>query len=45
VWVIFDWDEKGWQGFVSDPEVPPISKDAGHKSKPQPATFAARCEA
>ena len=25
VWVIFDWDEQGWQSFVSDPEVPPIS--------------------
>jgi hypothetical protein len=35
VWVIFDWDEKGWQSFVTDPEVPPIMKEAGHKSKPQ----------
>ena len=38
VWVIFDWDEEGWQAFVSDPEVPPIMKTAGHKSKPQGAT-------
>ena len=37
VWVIFDWDEQGWQSFVSDPEVPPIMKEAGHKSKPQAA--------
>lgn len=37
VWAIFDWDEKGWQSFVSDPEVPPIMKEAGHKSKPQVA--------
>ena len=22
VWAIFDWDEAGWQSFVSDPEVP-----------------------
>jgi hypothetical protein len=35
VWVIFDWDEEGWQNFVSDPEVPLILKEAGHKSKPQ----------
>jgi hypothetical protein len=35
VWVIFDWDEQGWQSFVSDPEVPPIMKEAGHKTKPQ----------
>lgn len=43
VWVIFDWDEKGWQSFVSDPEVPPIMKEAGHKSKPQSIALAGRC--
>jgi hypothetical protein len=45
VWVIFDWDEQGWQSFVSDPTVPPIMKQAGHKAKPQAATFATRCDA
>jgi hypothetical protein len=45
VWVIFDWDEAGWASFVSDPEVPPIMKQAGHKSKPQAAQFAGRCNA
>ncbi|MEI7804781.1 MAG: hypothetical protein WCI56_05580 [Hyphomicrobiales bacterium] len=40
LWVLFDWDEKGWQSFVSDPEVPPIMKEAGHKTKPQAAPFA-----
>ena len=40
VWVIFDWDEKGWQSFVSDPEVPPIMHEAGHKGRPQTAAFA-----
>jgi hypothetical protein len=45
VWVIFDWDEQGWQSFVSDPEVPPIMKQAGHKSRPLAAQFAGRCEA
>jgi len=34
VWVLFDWDAEGWQSFVSDPEVPPILKEAGHTSKP-----------
>jgi quinol monooxygenase YgiN len=34
VWVIFDWDEKGWESFVSDPTVPPIMKEAGHKGRP-----------
>jgi hypothetical protein len=37
IWAIFDWDEKGWQSFVSDPEVPPILEQAGHKTKPQAA--------
>jgi hypothetical protein len=45
VWVAFDWDEAGWQSFVSDPEVPPIMKEAGHKGRPQAAQFAGRCDA
>jgi hypothetical protein len=45
VWVIFDWDEQGWASFVSDPTVPPIMKEAGHKSKPQAAQLAGRCDA
>jgi hypothetical protein len=45
VWVVFDWDEQGWQSFVSDPEVPPIMKEAGHKGRPQAAQFAGRCHA
>jgi len=35
VWVLFDWDEQGWQNFVSDPDVPAILREAGHKSKAQ----------
>jgi hypothetical protein len=45
VWVIFDWDQSGWQSFVSDPEVPPMLKAAGHKSKAQALTLAAECGA
>ena len=45
VWVIFDWDEQGWQSFVSDPEVPPIMQRAGHKTRAQAASLVARCEA
>jgi hypothetical protein len=45
VWVIFDWDAAGWQQFASDPEVPPIMREAGHKGPPQVAEFAARYEA
>jgi hypothetical protein len=43
VWAIFDWDEDGWQSFVSDPEVPLVLKDAGHTSKPISLPLAARC--
>ena len=39
VWALFDWDEQGWQAFVSDPEVPPILKDAGHLGKPESAAL------
>ena len=42
VWVLFDWDEQGWKGFVSDPEVLPLLKEAGHKEKPQMAASAGR---
>jgi quinol monooxygenase YgiN len=45
VWVIFDWDDQGWQSFVSDPSVPPIMQEAGHKTRPQAAQFAGRCDA
>jgi len=45
VWVIFDWDDKGWQSFVADPEVPAIMKEAGHKGKPQAAALAGRYSA
>ena len=45
VWVIFDWDEAGWQSFVTDPTVPAVMKDAGHKSKPQSVQLASRCDA
>jgi hypothetical protein len=42
VWVVFDWDEKGWQSFVSDPDVPPVMKEAGHKGRPHTAVLGGR---
>jgi hypothetical protein len=39
MWVLFEWDEQGWANFVSDPEVPPILKQAGHLTKPQAASL------
>jgi hypothetical protein len=35
LWAIFDWDETGWQSFASDPEVPGIMQEAGHKGRPE----------
>jgi hypothetical protein len=45
VWVLFDWDPEGFQNFLSDPDVPPIIQEAGHKSKPQPAELSGQYEA
>ena len=45
VWVLFDWDAEGWQSFVSDPEVPPILQEAGHKGKPQAAELGGQYDA
>ena len=45
VWVLFDWDQAGFQNFVSDPEVPAILQEAGHKSKPQAAELGGQYDA
>jgi hypothetical protein len=45
VWVIFDWDLDGWQSFASDPDVPPIMQEAGHKSRPQVPELSGHYEA
>lgn len=45
VWVVFDWDEKGWDSFLSDPDAPSVFKAAGLKEKPQAATFNGKYEA
>jgi hypothetical protein len=45
VWAIFDWDLEGWQSFASDPDVPPILQQAGHKGRPQVLEVAGRYNA
>ena len=45
MWAIFDCDEQGWQSFVSDPEVPPILQEAGHKGRPQAGEFLGQYDA
>jgi hypothetical protein len=36
VWVVFDWDEDGWQRFVSDPEAPRIMRRPGRRRGRRP---------
>jgi hypothetical protein len=45
VWVLFDWDEEGWQNFVSDPEVPAIFQEGGVKGRPQAAEVGGQYDA
>ena len=45
VWVVFDWDAEGWGSFASDPEVPGIMQEAGHKGKPQAYQYGGHYEA
>ncbi len=45
VWALFDWTPEGWQGFVSDPEVPAILQEAGHIGKPQAAELVGQYDA
>ena len=45
LWAVFDWDAAGWQSFVSDPEVPPIMQEAGHKGRPQAAEIGGKYDA
>jgi hypothetical protein len=45
VWVLFDWDEEGYQNLLSDPEVPPIFQEAGLQGRPEKAEPAGEHEA
>ena len=40
VWVIFDWDEEGYNALLSDPEMPAIFQEGGVHGKPQAAEMA-----
>ena len=44
-WVVFDWDDEGWQEFLADPDILPVIKEAGHKSKPQAAELTGNFDA
>ena len=37
VWVVFDWDEEGFQALLSDPDMAAIFQEGGVQGRPQPA--------
>ena len=39
IWVVFDWDEEGWESFIADPDVPAIFQAAGMDGRPKAAEF------
>ena len=45
VWVVLDWDEEGFNNFLSDPEVPAIFQASGLKGKPETAELAGEHDA
>jgi hypothetical protein len=45
VWVVFDWDEEGYNNLMADPEVPAIFQEAGLQGRPEKAELAAEHEA
>ena len=45
VWVVFEWDEEGYNNLLSDPEMPAIFQAAGLKGKPEIAELAGEHEA
>ena len=45
VWVVFDWDEEGYNNLLADPEVPAIFQEAGLQGRPQAAELARQHDA
>jgi quinol monooxygenase YgiN len=37
LWVVSEWDNEGFQKFLSDPDMPAIFQEAGVQGRPQPA--------
>jgi hypothetical protein len=45
VWVVFDWDEEGYQTLLSDPDMPGIFEEAGLQGRPEKAELAHELDA
>jgi hypothetical protein len=45
VWIVFDWDEEGYENLMADPEAPELFKEAGLQGRPEMAELAREHEA
>jgi hypothetical protein len=45
VWVVFDWDDEGFQNLLSDPDMPAIFEEGGLQGRPQKAELVREDEA
>lgn len=45
VWVVFDWDEGGYEKLISDPDMPAIFQEAGLQGRPEKAELVREHEA
>jgi hypothetical protein len=45
VWIVFDWDEAGYEELLADPEMADIFKEAGLQGRPEHAEPAGEVEA
>jgi quinol monooxygenase YgiN len=40
VWIVFEWDDEGYQKLLSDPDMPAIFQEGGLQGRPQTAELA-----
>ena len=45
VWLVFDWDDEGFQSLLSDPDMPKIFEAGGLEGRPQKAELVRQHEA
>jgi hypothetical protein len=45
VWVVFDWDEEGFNELLADPDMPAIFQEGGVQGRPELAELAREHEA
>ena len=45
LWIVFDWDDEGFQNLLSDPDMPKIFEEGGVQGRPQKAELVRQHEA